>query len=247
MKYFVALATLAAAVTAQVPEGCSPDFERPFFTQPENITNAPGQFDKRQETVTIPEVCSNDATAVISLSDGVLTDDAGRTGAIVAQGQLQFDELVQEDSRYVDGFSICGNGSLAIAGSTIFYQCLSGNFFNLYQTSQGAQCNEVYINAIPCSSDGAVSGSSSASTPATATSSVAAASTTTAPAAPATPTISAAPFPVPSNGTAPSPTASGAPGSTAPVPFVPGSGASAIIIGGNLAALAAFISAFAMF
>ncbi|KAL8986693.1 MAG: hypothetical protein Q9177_004034 [Variospora cf. flavescens] len=244
MKYFVALATLAAAVTAQVPEGCSPNFEGSFITEPVNITNAPGQFDKRQETVTINEVCADPGASTFTLSDSVLTDRQGRTGAIVGQGQFQFDENVQVDSRYVNGFSICGNGSLAIAGTTIFYQCLTRDengdpFNNLYQTSQGGQCNEIYIETTPCPSDGAVSGSSSASAPASATSSVAA--------APATSSVSAAPFPVPSNGTAPSPTASGAPGSPAPVPYEPGSGASAIIIGGNLVALAALIGAFVIF
>lgn len=198
---------------------------------------------QRQDTVTINEVCADPNATILTLSDSVLTDQDGLTGAIVANGQFQFDKNVQVDSLYVDGFSICGNGSLAVAGSTIFYQCLdkdeNESFFNLYQTSQGPQCNEIYIETTPCPSDGAVSGSSSASAPSPATSSVAA--------TPAISTVSAAPFPVPSNGTAPSPTASGAPGSPAPVPYEPGSGASAIIIGGNLAALAALIGAFVIF
>lgn len=199
---------------------------------------------QRQETVFATEFCANPNNTVITLSDGVLTDQDGLTGAIVAQGQFQFDENVQVDSRYVAGFSICGNGSLAIAGTTIFYQCLVAGenrdpFVNLYLTSQRPDCNQIYIETTPCPSDGAVSGSSSASAPASATSSVAA--------APATSSVSAAPFPVPSNGTAPSPTASGAPGSPAPVPYEPGSGASAIIIGGNLVALAALIGAFVIF
>ncbi|KAL9022231.1 MAG: hypothetical protein Q9185_000631 [Variospora sp. 1 TL-2023] len=244
MKYFVALATLAAAVIAQVPEGCSPNFEGSFLVDNRRITNAPGQFDKRQETVTINEACADPGASTFTLSDSVLTDQDGATGAIAAQGQFQFDKNVQVDSRYVDGFSICGNGSLALAGTTIFYQCLvepanREPFVNLYLTSQRPDCDEINIQIFPCPSDGAVSGSSSASVPAPATSSVAA--------APVTSTVSAAPFPVPSNGTAPSPTASGAPGSPAPVPYEPGSGASAIIIGGNLAALAALIGAFVIF
>ncbi|KAL8974218.1 MAG: hypothetical protein Q9197_001531, partial [Variospora fuerteventurae] len=227
MKYFVALATLAAAVIAQVPEGCSPNFEGSFLVDNRRITNAPGQFDKRQETVTINEACADPGASTFTLSDSVLTDQDGATGAIAAQGQFQFDKNVQVDSRYVDGFSICGNGSLALAGTTIFYQCLvepanREPFVNLYLTSQRPECDEINIQTIPCPSDGAVSGSSSVSAPAPATSSIAA--------APATSTVSAAPFPVPSNGTAPSPTASGAPGSPAPVPYEPGSGASAIII-----------------
>ncbi|KAL9009174.1 MAG: hypothetical protein Q9173_005775 [Seirophora scorigena] len=248
MKYFVALATLAAAVTAQIPDGCSPNSQGPFLIANQNITNAPGQFDKRQTTAT--QSCGVVDTAVFTLNDSVLTDRAGRTGGIVAQGQFQFDKPVQPDSRYLDGFSICGNGSLAIAGSTIFYQCLADNYYNLYQTSQGTQCNEVYILTIPCTDGSAVANPSSASTPASTvtpvTSSAAAPVVSTTSAAPSlVPTTESVPFPVPSNATAPGPTATGTGVTPPPAPFT--GAASTIVIGGNLVALVAAIGAFAMF
>ncbi|KAI4115270.1 MAG: hypothetical protein LQ345_004103 [Seirophora villosa] len=253
MKSFVALAALAAAVTAQIPDGCSTNSQGSFLISTQNVTGAPGQFDKRQ--ITASQACGNDDTAVITLNDSVLEDRAGRTGGIVANGQFQFDEDVQTNSRYLDGFSICGNGSLAVAGSTIFYQCLSGSFYNLYQANEAEQCNEVYILTIPCSGGGSAaanpsSASASASTPAStatpATSSAAApVVSTTSPAPSVVPTTESAPFPVPSNATAPGPTATGT-GVTPPPPAFTGA-ASTIVIGGNLLALVAAIGAFAMF
>jgi hypothetical protein len=89
---------------------------------------------------------------VITLKDGVLTDAVGRTGAIVANHQFQFDitNLLQPDSIYTGGFSVCQNSSLAIGGSTTFFQCLSGTFYNLYDQSIGGQCNQILIDVIPC-------------------------------------------------------------------------------------------------
>ncbi|KAL8924323.1 MAG: hypothetical protein Q9208_004104 [Pyrenodesmia sp. 3 TL-2023] len=247
MKSFIALATLTAAVVAQTPPGCNENSEGTFVIQPLNISSAPGQNDKRQ----VRNICGS--TPIITLEDGVLTDQEGRTGGIVANSQFQFDELVQENSLYLDGFSICGNGSLAIAGSTIFYQCLSGTFYNLYQQSQGRQCNEIYINTIPCEANGSdpadTSSSVSASAPSTPETSAAA------PATPVTPSTVNAPYPLPTgNGTAPGPTASGTgantpttSATTSPSAFVPGSGAATVIAGGKAVALVAAIGAFAMF
>ncbi|KAL9003740.1 MAG: hypothetical protein Q9188_003404 [Gyalolechia gomerana] len=247
MKYAVAaLATFAVAVSAQNPEGCSSDFDGTFVIQPRNISNAPGQFDKRQSRT----VCG--ATPIVTLEGGVLTDQDGRTGSIVANSQFQFDDPVQQDALFTSGFSICQNNSLAIDGSTIFYQCLSGTFYNLYQQRQGAQCNEIYINTIACEADGSESMSMQSSTP-TSTSMATVTPTTMATTAPAPPTTSAAaPYPV-GNSTAPGSTgtASGAEPSTSatgtPAPFLPGSGAATIIVGGNLVALVAAIAAFSMF
>ncbi|KAI4180366.1 MAG: hypothetical protein L6R41_007281 [Letrouitia leprolyta] len=254
MKFAIAvLTTIVAAVSAQNPPGCSSDFSGTFVIQPTNVTSAPGQFDKRQART----ICG--ATPIVSLEGGVLTDQNGRTGSVVANSQFQFDNPVQEDALFTSGFSICQNSSLAVGGSTIFYQCLSGSFYNLYQQSQGKQCNEIYINTIGCEADGASSVSSSASTPATTATTASSipsstpttlVSTSAAPAPPpATPTSVAAPYPV-GNGTAPAPTATGttsATGSPSPSAFLPGSGAATIVIGGNVVALVAAIAALAMF
>jgi hypothetical protein len=250
MKSFVALAAFTAAVVAQTPPGCTENSDGTFVIQPVNITSAPGQMDKRQ----VRNICGS--TPIITLENGVLTDQQGRTGGIVANSQFQFDELTQEGSLFLDGFSICGNSSLAVGGSTIFYQCLSGTFYNLYQQSQGKQCNEIYINTIPCESNGSNpaditssanygSASSAPTTPPTSS------APPVAPGNPITPTTSSAPYPLPTgNGTTAGPTASGTgvttSATTSPSAFVPGSGAATVIAGGKVVALVAAIGAFAM-
>lgn len=90
-----------------------------------------------------------DATKLeITLKDGVLTDSQDRTGYIAANHQFQFDGPAQTGAIYTAGWSACSNGSLALGGTTVFHQCLSGDFYNLYDETTGDQCNEVHINVI---------------------------------------------------------------------------------------------------
>lgn len=87
----------------------------------------------------------------VNLVDGVLTDAKGRIGAIVANYQFQFDgPPAQTGSIYTAGFSACGNGSLALGGSAVFYQCYSGGFYNLYDRHWAAQCNPILLDILPC-------------------------------------------------------------------------------------------------
>ena len=76
--------------------------------------------------------CRSEATLAMTLKDGILLNSQGRTGYIAANYQFQFDKLTQIGAVYTAGWSVCSNGSLALGGSTTFYQCLSGNFYNLY-------------------------------------------------------------------------------------------------------------------
>ncbi|KAK8219229.1 hypothetical protein M8818_000961 [Zalaria obscura] len=92
--------------------------------------------------------CSSDSTLSITLANGVLKDAQGRTGYIAANYQFQFDDPPQAGAIYTAGWSVCGNGSLALGGSNVFYQCLSGSFYNLYSETIGAQCEAVTINAL---------------------------------------------------------------------------------------------------
>jgi hypothetical protein len=62
-----------------------------------------------------------------------------------AHNRFQFDQPIQEGALDKSGFSVCGNGTLALEGSAIWYQCYSGGFYNLYDESQGKQCNPIYI------------------------------------------------------------------------------------------------------
>jgi hypothetical protein len=84
----------------------------------------------------------------MSLSNGILKDSKGRTGYIAANSQFQFDAPPQTGAVYTSGWSVCANGTLAIGDDAIFYQCLSGTFYNLYEFNDAAQCSQVYIDVI---------------------------------------------------------------------------------------------------
>ena len=84
----------------------------------------------------------------ITLQDTKLTDQSGRTGYIASNFQLQFDNPPQAGAIYTAGFSVCENGTLALGGSSIFYQCLSGSFYNIYDRSWAAQCSPAYIQTM---------------------------------------------------------------------------------------------------
>ncbi|KAL8806129.1 MAG: hypothetical protein Q9182_001530 [Xanthomendoza sp. 2 TL-2023] len=290
MKYIIALAALTAAVSAQNPPGCKSDFDGTFVIKPtktnETSSSGSSRLVKRQQTVRT--ICGS--TPIVKLTGGVLTDQQGRTGSIVANSQYQFDNPVQKDALFTSGFSVCQNNTLAVGGSAIFYQCLSGDpndpenkaklFNNLYTKAQGPttgpniQCFESYIEVIGCEvspeqsksfallSTSGTKPATSASAPSSAsavtstsarTSAVTSTSVRTSAVTAPTP---AAPFPASNNGTAPRPSATGSggrptttsgTGSPAPSPFVPGSGASAVVIGGKFIAVVAGIGAFAMF
>lgn len=142
MKSFVALG-LAAAGTAfpQASSGseCASTAPSDFAITTVNATTTPTKrsFQRRQL----------DGTLMISLKDGKLTDQAGRTGYIASNYQFQFDSPVQENAKEAEGFGLCSNGSMSLMGSTVFYQCLSGDFYNLYSQSTGAQYIPIHIQA----------------------------------------------------------------------------------------------------
>lgn len=92
--------------------------------------------------------CESEGTLAITLADGVLKDAQGRTGYIASNFQFQFDAPPQSGAIYTTGFSACGNGTLALGGSNVFYQCLSGDFYNLYDRSWAPQCSPITINLL---------------------------------------------------------------------------------------------------
>ncbi|KAK5139327.1 hypothetical protein LTR04_003669 [Oleoguttula sp. CCFEE 6159] len=151
MQYTVALLALAASAFAvpqgvtqtltpsvPAPSGCSSSYSGTFQISVVNVTSSSSSKVKRQSS----------GVLTLSLNNGVLKDQAGRTGYIAANRQYQFDSPPQTGAIYTAGFSVCGNSSLALGGSAIWYQCLSGTFYNLYDQTQGKQCNPVYIEAI---------------------------------------------------------------------------------------------------
>lgn len=192
----VALSAFVASVAAQAPAGCSPDYNGNFQIAVYNTSTAPAKRDLQQRAA-----CGSGTGAlVLSLQGGNLLDQDGRTGYIASNFQFQFDKPVQDGALVTSGFSACSNNSLALGSSEVFYRCLSGNFYNLYNTNWAAQCEPVAIGIVAC--DGATgpgsaapgSGSSSGSVSAAVAPSSAATTTpaTTAPATTAAATTSAA-------------------------------------------------------
>jgi hypothetical protein len=93
-----------------------------------------------------------DGILTLTLDGSVLKDQAGRTGYIAANYQFQFDNPPQTGAIYTSGFSVCSNFSLALGGSAIWYQCLSGSFYNLYDRDWAPHCVAIYIYALSGSS-----------------------------------------------------------------------------------------------
>lgn len=87
---------------------------------------------------------------ILTLNDGVLRDGQDRTGYIADNYQFQFDGPPQAGAIYTSGFSVCSNGSIALGPSTVFYQCLSGSFYNLYSRDWAPQCEPVHFVIQSC-------------------------------------------------------------------------------------------------
>jgi predicted nucleic acid-binding protein len=97
----------------------------------------------------LKESCKNDKSLAMTLKDTILTDAAGRIGAIVSNRQFQFDgPPPQAGSIYAAGWSITEEGNLAIGSNDVFYQCLSGSFYNLYDESLGEQCQAIHLEIV---------------------------------------------------------------------------------------------------
>ncbi|GAV56231.1 hypothetical protein ZYGR_0BA01370 [Zygosaccharomyces rouxii] len=93
--------------------------------------------------------CKNNGTLGVTLKDGVLTDTKGRIGSIVSNHQFQFDgPPPQAGAIYAGGWSISQEGNLAIGDVETFYQCLSGDFYNIYDENLGDQCHPVHLEVI---------------------------------------------------------------------------------------------------
>ncbi|KAA8910603.1 hypothetical protein FN846DRAFT_904854 [Sphaerosporella brunnea] len=77
---------------------------------------------------------------------GVLQEQLGRIGSIVANRQLQFDgPPAQAGAVFTGGWSVCDDNFLALGASKVFYKCLSGTFYNLYDQSIAAQCLPTHL------------------------------------------------------------------------------------------------------
>jgi len=166
--------TAVLTPTASAPAGCATSYSGEFEITAYNLSSSSKRdLEKR--------ACGAAGSLTIKLADGKLTDGAGRTGYIADNRQFQFDAPPQTGAKYTAGWSACSNGSLALGGSSVFYQCKSGNpkggdagaFYNLYDESVFDICNPVLINILPCSgsvgeqADGQPTGASATAAPAT--------------------------------------------------------------------------------
>ncbi|KAK3380886.1 hypothetical protein B0H63DRAFT_194032 [Podospora didyma] len=158
MRYQVLalLAVVASAAAQGVTDKIPPKGKAPAGCQ----SSIGGKFEvaiipiaevkKRDEVFQKRAACNNAGVLVTELNDGVLTDALGRTGYIASNFQFQFDQPPQAGSLYTAGFSSCANGSLALGDSTVFYQCKSGSFSNLYDRWWADQCSPVEVMIMKC-------------------------------------------------------------------------------------------------
>lgn len=86
----------------------------------------------------------------MTLKDGILLDANGRTGSIASNNQFQFDGPAQDDALDTDGWQICDDFSLNLGDTATFFQCRSGDFYNLYNDETAEQCEPITIYAEPC-------------------------------------------------------------------------------------------------
>jgi hypothetical protein len=115
---------------------------------PTNAVDAASSAPAPSSTAYELVACRTPSSLEMSLSNGILTDSNGRTGYIAANYQFQFDKPPQAGAIYTAGFSVCANGSLALGGSNVWWQCLSGNFYNLYDRDWAAQCSPITIESL---------------------------------------------------------------------------------------------------
>ncbi|KAF2017374.1 hypothetical protein BU24DRAFT_344510 [Aaosphaeria arxii CBS 175.79] len=131
--------TSAIAPEAPAPSGCSESHDGKFQISVVNVTSsAKRDVEKRQQA----------GILTLTLANGILTDQADRTGYIASNYQFQFDAPPQAGAIYTSGFSLCSNNSLALGGSSIFYQCWSGSFHNLYDRKWAEHCVPIYLVAL---------------------------------------------------------------------------------------------------
>jgi hypothetical protein len=157
MQITIALVTLATVASAAIgsspsapaPPGCSASYSGAFeITLVDTTTPSKA---KRQSST-----CGQAGILTATLQNSILKDSQNRQGEIVANYQFQFDNPLQSGAVYTQGFSVCQNGSLALGGSAVFWECPTfggpgiGNYSNLYSQSTGAQCSPILIEIIPC-------------------------------------------------------------------------------------------------
>ena len=97
----------------------------------------------------LPPACFYPNSLNMTLDNGIMKDNLGRQAYIASNFQFQFDAPPQAGALATAGFSVCGNGSVALGNQVIWWSCLTGGFSNLYNQSIGGQCSEALFEAVP--------------------------------------------------------------------------------------------------
>ncbi|KAJ9605426.1 hypothetical protein H2200_010083 [Cladophialophora chaetospira] len=169
MRFSLAILSLATSVWAQAvtqlivpsstpPAGCLNSLPGSFSITIVNVTTnyngsvsspAPSRrWDHVRRDMKGLAPRQESGVLMLTLTGGVLKDQANRTGYIASNYQFQFDGPPQAGAIYTAGFGICANGTLSLGGSAIFWQCLSGSFYNLYDRGWAEHCVPVYIESL---------------------------------------------------------------------------------------------------
>ena len=166
MQYAVVALALAASAYAQ--SSCLDTYPGTFTFNTANYTGSskrdlvekvsstPTRKSSRTPSLTYLSqrqnvACGGEGSLTLTLNGGVLLDGKGRTGYTASNNQFQFDGPPQAGAIDVDGWTVCPDtAQLTLKGEAIFWNCLSGSFYNIYNEKQGEQCNEVTIQIIPC-------------------------------------------------------------------------------------------------
>jgi hypothetical protein len=159
MRTTLALAVLATAASASVTADISPSTSSPagavssYDGQFElTVVNASTAASKRDIEARQSTSCGQSGVLTCTLKGGILKDSQNRTGYIASNHQFQFDDPPQDGAIYTAGWSVVQNTELALGSQTVFYQCLSGSFSNLYDESVATYCEPIYLDIIPCAS-----------------------------------------------------------------------------------------------
>lgn len=170
MQYAAALLALATAVSAQgasfaqksapgsPPSGCQTTYGGGVGTFTFNTYNISKSSKRELGDLIERQEPSCGSSVTLTLNNGNLLDQRGRTGYIASNYQYQFDGPPQAGYEYTTPFSICGNNSIALGGSTVFYNCNSGSFNNVYFFTSGQtippQCYQVNVIITACAYSG---------------------------------------------------------------------------------------------
>lgn len=93
--------------------------------------------------------CMTDSALLMSLTGGIIRDSSNRIGTIVENRQFQFDgPTPQHGTIYANGWSISHDGNLMLGNQNTFYQCASGDFYNLYDQSIDKECDPVRLTVV---------------------------------------------------------------------------------------------------